>query len=118
MDTEEVVSDWFNKWETGDFMNLPITDEFEHTSPFGTIRGKDTYLELVKKNKDKFLNQSFTLHDSFYGNYKACVRYTASQGKDFKLEVSEWYYFKGDLIDKIAAYYHIGEIREERKLKE
>ncbi|MEZ2414453.1 nuclear transport factor 2 family protein [Muriicola sp. E247] len=118
MKTAEVVSDWFNKWEEGDFMNLPITDKFEHTSPFGTISGKDTYLALVKNNRDKFLNQSFKLHDSFYGDDKACVRYTASQGKDFKLEVSEWYYFKGDLIDKITAYYHIGEIREERKLKQ
>jgi hypothetical protein len=117
MTPKEIVTDWFKKWETGDFMNLPLTDGFEHRSPFGTISGKEAYLDLVKKNKDKFLNQSFTLHDSFYGDGKACVRYTAKQGEDFTLDVSEWYYFKGDLIDKIIAYYHIGEIRAERKLK-
>ena len=39
------------------------------------------------------------------------------RGNDFKLDVSEWYYFKNKLIDKIIAYYHIGELREDRKLK-
>ena len=36
---------------------------------------------------------------------------------DFKLEVSEWHYISNNLIRQIIAYYHIGEIREERKLK-
>jgi len=45
------------------------------------------------------------------------VRYTARQGKDFKLDVSEWYYRENDLIREIIAYYHIGEVREERKIE-
>ena len=50
-----------------------------------------------------------------YFENKACVRYKAIQG-DFSLDVSEWYYIKNDLIEEIIAYYHIGEIRDERKL--
>lgn len=118
MKTKEIVDLWFTKWEQGDIKNLPLSEGFEHTSPFGTIQGKATYLDLVNKNRDKFLGQSFRLHDSFFGDDTACVRYTATQGKEFSLEVSEWYYFKGDLIDRIIAYYHIGEIREERKLSQ
>ncbi len=45
----------------------------------------------------------------------ACVRYTAIQG-DFILDVSEWHFVKNDLIEAIVAYYHIGEIRDDRKL--
>lgn len=113
----KLVEDWFDKWEKGDFQNIPISENFKHTSPFGTIDGKQEYLKIVEENKDKFLGHRFELHDGIYGDDKACVRYTAIQG-DFKLDVSEWYYAKNDLIEEIFAYYHIGEIREDRKLTE
>ena len=101
----------------GDFLDLPIADNFKHTSPFGTIDGKKAYLDLVQENKDKFLGYHFDIHDAIYEEDKACVRYTGVQG-DFTLDVSEWYYVKDGLIVEIIAYYHIGEIREERQLSE
>ena len=115
MKSNSLVKNWFDKWGEGDFLNLPITENFKHTSPFGTINGKKAYLNLVEENKDKFLGYRFEIHDEIYNEEKACVRYTAIQG-NFRLDVSEWYYFNNDLIEKIIAYYHIGEIRYERKL--
>lgn len=112
---KRLIHEWFEKWEDGDFYNLPLTEDFEHTSPFGTIRGKDNYLKLVEDNRKKFLGYKFIFKDEIYDEDKACVRYTAVQD-DFKLDVSEWYYTKEDLIHKIFAYYHVGEIREDRKL--
>ena len=111
-----IIKDWFDKWQSGDYLHLPITEDFTHTSPFGTIRGKQAYLDLVRSNEDKFLGQTFVIHDGLYHEQKACARYTASQGEHFKLEVSEWYYFEDQLIREIIAYYHIGEIRSERQL--
>lgn len=116
MELKRLVKKWFEKWEEGDFRHLPISDNFKHTSPFGTIDGKEQYLSLVEANKDKFLGHRFKIHDELYDEDKACVRYTAIQG-DFKLDVSEWYYVKNDLIEEIVAYYHIGEIRDDRKLE-
>ena len=117
MNLKSLVKTWFNKWDEGDFLNLPISENFKHTSPFGTINGKEEYIKLVEANKDKFLGYRFDIHDEIYDKKKACVRYTAVQG-DFKLDVSEWYYAENDAIEKIVAYYHIGEIREERKLSD
>ena len=117
MELKNLVKVWFEKWGNGDYLNLPISQNFKHTSPFGTIDGKKTYIDLVKKNEDKFLGQTFDLHDAIYEKDRACVRYTAKQGKEFSLDVSEWYYVKDNLIEEIIAYYHIGEIREERELK-
>ena len=116
MDLKDLVKQWFKKWEKGDFLNLPISDNFKHTSPFGTIDGKQAYTKLVQENKDKFLGYSFKIHDAIYEANKACVRYTAKQGKDFSLDVSEWYYSKDGLIEQIIAYYHIGEIADKRKI--
>ena len=115
MQINYLVEEWFSKWEKGDFNHLPIAENFLHTSPFGTINGKREYLSLVEKNKDKFLGYKFNLLDEIYFENKACVRYSAIKG-DFSLDVSEWYYIKNDLIEEIIAYYHIGEIRDERKL--
>ncbi len=117
MDMKKLVKLWFSQWDQGDFHHLPITENFRHTSPFGTIDGKQAYLDLVQSNKDKFLGYTFQIHDTLYEEDKACVRYTARQGKDFKLDVSEWYYRENDLIREIIAYYHIGEVREERKIE-
>lgn len=115
MTLKGLVKEWFGKWEEGDFLNLPVSENFNHTSPFGTINGKQNYIGLVEANKDKFLGYRFEIHDAIYNGDIACVRYTAIQN-DFRLDVSEWYYFKNNLIEEIVAYYHIGEIREDRKL--
>jgi hypothetical protein len=115
MQSKMLVKDWFSKWESGNFNNLPITEGFTHISPFGTIKSKKEYLKLVAANKEKFLNHRFQIHDTLFEKDKACVRYTAIQ-EDFSLDVSEWYYFKDNLIEKIFAYYHIGEIRGDRRL--
>ena len=115
MNEKELVKTWFNCWKNDNYINLPITNEFIHTSPFGTIKGKKEYLNLINNNKDKFLGYTFKIVDEIYSKNSACIRYIAIQG-DFNLEVSEWYYFKDKLINKIVAYYHIGEIRSDRKL--
>ena len=116
MKIRELVQSWFDKWESGDFPNLPIAEDFQHTSPYGVISGKDAYLDLVKANLDKFLGHQFMIHDQIFEDHRACIRYTALK-EDFRLEVSEWHYEKNGLIQEIVAYYNIeGEISEARKL--
>jgi hypothetical protein len=117
MELKRLVHKWFDKWKEGDFLHLPISEYFKHTSPFGTISGKKQYIRMVEANKDKFLGYRFEIHDELYNKDRACVRYTATQG-DFILDVSEWYFVKKNLIDSIVSYYHIGEIRDERKLSD
>lgn len=116
MELKDLVRTWFRKWETGDFQDIPISENFRHTSPFGTICGKKEYLKLVEANKDKFLGHRFVIHDEIYEHDKACVRYTAMQG-DNSYEVSEWYFPEGGLIGEIIAHFNIAaEIPANRKL--
>ncbi len=118
MEIKDLVKKWFTVWETGNFQEIPVTDDFKHTSPYGTIPSKKEYLKLVEANRDKFLGNRILVHDEIYGPDKACVRYTVSKD-DFTMEVSEWLYRKNGLIQVIIAYYNIeGEISEERKLSE
>ena len=115
MKTKNIIQQWFTFWETGNFLELPISDDFTHKSPFGIIDGKANYLKLVESNKEKFLGYQFKIIDALYEKDKACVRYKGKQ-QDFELDVSEWYYLENNLIKSIVAYYHIGEIREDRQL--
>ncbi len=116
MTIKQLIEQWFNAWNNGNFRDIPVTEDFQHTSPFGTIEGKKTYLNVVEENREKFLGYTFEIHDAIYEENHACVRYTARQGADFSLDVSEWYYLKDGLIGSIVAYYHIGEIRGNREL--
>ncbi|NNC96269.1 MAG: nuclear transport factor 2 family protein [Chitinophagales bacterium] len=54
MSIEELVKRWFNKWENGDFHDLPITESFKHTSPFGVIEGRKQYVALVDQLSENF----------------------------------------------------------------
>lgn len=114
---KQLIHLWFTIWESGNYLELPISNDFCHTSPFGTIEGKENYIDLIKANEDKFLGYKFQLLDEIYYEFKACVRYSCTQN-DFELEVSEWYEIKDSLISKIIAYYHIGDIREDRELNQ
>lgn len=116
MEISELVLKWFEIWKNGDFHNIPVSEDFQHTSPYGTTRGKESYLQLVEANKDKFLGHSFDIHDLIKEQDRACVRYTAIKD-EFRLEVSEWYYSEDGLIKEIVAYYNIpGEIKKDREL--
>lgn len=108
MELRDLVHAWFEKWEEGSYREIPVTDDFTHTSPFGTVSGKDRYLRLVAANEDQFLGHRFELHDEVYDRGKACVRYTSRSG-DFSLDVSEWFFGDENGIAQIVSYYHLGE---------
>lgn len=116
MKSKALVEAWFDCWESGKLDELPITESFSHTSPFGVIEPKSKYMEVVLANTEKFLDHKFVIHDAFYAPNKAVVRYTAYQAGQ-ALNVSEWYYFEGGLIDKIIADYNVGDIEKDQRLE-
>ena len=112
MNTQQIVEQWFEIWEKGNFEQLPISEAFIHQSPYGIISGKEAYLNLVRENREQFLNHVFNIQDVIVNEAVAAVRYVAIQG-DFELEVSEWHFVQDGLIYKVVAYYNIEETRIE-----
>ncbi len=116
MEIKQLVKKWFEVWVNGDFENIPVTEDFKHTSPYGTIETRKNYFSLIETNRDKFLGNRFKFHDEIYEVDRACIRYTVSKD-DFTMEVTEWHYIGKNGIREIVAYYNIpGEIRSDRKL--
>lgn len=104
MNTKQLVLRWFDNWESGNFTQLPLSENFAHHSPYGVIQTKQAYLELVAKHTDKFLGHTFLIHDIIVENDKACVRYTTSKN-DHQMEITEWFYCNHQLIELIVSYY-------------
>lgn len=105
------VARWFSCWNTGSVDDLPITDDFRHTSPFGTIESKARYLEIVDKNRDSFLGNTLTVVRHIVDGNNVCVQFrqTREDDPDFAMTVCEWYVLDGDRIREIESFYNIGD---------
>lgn len=110
MNIKELVHTWFELWTTGDFEQLPLADNFIHTSPYGKVEGKERYLDLARANKEAFTGNTFDIHETLSDEKRACVRYTMISPTG-RLNVSEWIYEENGLISEIIAYYNLQEER-------
>ena len=76
MSVEHIVKKWFAIWDQGNIQDLPLADNFTHTSPYGTVPSKQAYLDIVDANKSLFLDNHLDIHESIYESDRACIRYT------------------------------------------
>ena len=106
---DPVVAKWIACWQSGDIDNLPITDDFKHSSPFGTIDGKKRYLEIVNKNKKDFLGNTLTIVNQIKQGNNVCVQFEQKNANTgLEMLVCEWYQLDGDNIKEIQSFYNIG----------
>ena len=105
------VAQWFACWNRGTVDELPITDDFRHTSPFGTIESKARYLEIVNRNRKSFLGNKLTLLKQIVDGRNVCVQFRQTREDDpgFEMSVCEWYVLDGDRIAEIESFYNIGD---------
>jgi hypothetical protein len=104
------VARWFSCWNSGEIDDLPITDDFCHTSPFGTIETKVRYMEIVNKNRESFLGNKLSVLDQIVEGNNVCVQFqqTREDDTEFRMTVCEWYVLDGDRIREIKSFYNIG----------
>ena len=109
-DLHPAVRKWFECWEAGDVDALPITEDFSHTSPFGTIEPKDRYLEIVRKNTKDFLGNRLTVLRQIREGDNVCVQFEQkNENTGLEMTVCEWYSIQGDLIKEIQSFYNVGD---------
>lgn len=105
-----VVKKWFSVWETGNIEALPVTEDFKHTSPFGTIEPKKRYLEIVGKNKAEFLGNTFNIVAHIQEGNNVCIQFEQKNANTgLEMTVCEWYVLEGDLIKEINSFYNVGD---------
>ena len=102
--SKELLEAWFDAFRTKDISKLKLAEDFVHTSPFGEIKGRDTYLNMVRENADTFFSKTITIQEIFDCGDRFAVRYLVD---DFP--ACECIYVDNGEISKIVAYYHFGE---------
>lgn len=100
-----VVDAWFDAFREQDISILErnLADDFAHASPFGIVKGKQAYLDLVRENPQAFFSPTIEILDVVDGGDKLAVRYLVNGNP-----ACDCIYVRDGQITEIYAYYHVG----------
>ncbi len=99
----ELAHIWIDKWNEGDPDNIPLDKEFTHSSPFGTVSGREKYLEWVKPLAAK--NVSALRIVRIIGDNDQAAIYFEMNTSEGWVPVVDWLDVKDGKILKIQSFY-------------
>ncbi|MEM7114230.1 MAG: nuclear transport factor 2 family protein [Chloroflexota bacterium] len=102
--SREVVDAWLDAFREKDISKLKLAEDFLHSSPFGEIKGRETYLALVRANPQAFFSPTLTTIDVLDCGDKFAVRYLVNGNP-----ACDCIYVRDGEIAEIYSYYHYGE---------
>lgn len=102
--SRQVVDAWFEAFRTRDISKLKLAEDFVHFSPFGEVKSRKAYLDLVKSNEEAFFSPVIEILDVIEGGDKFAIRYLANGNP-----ACDCIYVRDGQIAKIHSYYHLGE---------
>ena len=104
--SRELVDTWFNAFRDKDISKLErgLAEAFVHASPFGEIKGKQAYLDLVRANPEAFFSPLIKILDVFDAGDKFAVRYLVNDNP-----ACDCIYVRDSQIAEIHSYYHYGD---------
>lgn len=102
--SRKIVDAWFDAFRTKDISKLQLAEDFVHTSPFGEIKGRQAYLDLVREHADAFFKKTIEIVDVIERGNKFAVRYRVDD-----TPACDCIYVEDGRISRIYAYYHFGE---------
>ncbi|MBV7337459.1 nuclear transport factor 2 family protein [Chloroflexi bacterium TSY] len=100
----KLVDAWFDAFRNKDISQLELAEDFVHTSPFGKIRGRQAYLNLVQENAEAFFGPTIEILDVLECGDKFAVRYLLDENPS-----CDCIYIRDGQIAEIFSYYHYGE---------
>lgn len=96
---------WFGAFRDKDIDKLEqiLAEEFVHSSPFGEIKSRQAYLDLVRAYSESFFSPVTEILDQFDCGDKVAVRYLVN-----KNPACDCIYIQDGKITEIFSYYHYG----------
>lgn len=99
----KLVDAWFEAFRKKDISLLELAEDFVHSSPYGEIKGRQAYLDLVRENSEAFFSPTLEIQDVLECGDKFAVRYLVN-----KNPACDCIYVREGQITKIYSYYHVG----------
>lgn len=103
--SRQMVDKWFGAFREKDVTQLEriLAEDFVHTSPYGEIKGRKAYLDLVRANEEAFFSPVIQILDVIAGGDSAAVRYLVNGNP-----ACDCIYVRDSQIAEIFSYYHVG----------
>ena len=102
----KLVDTWFDAFRNKDIAQLERTlaEDFVHHSPFGAIKSRKAYLDLVRENTEAFFSPTIEILDVLESGDKFAARYLVNDNP-----ACDCIYVRDGQIAEIFSYYHVGE---------
>lgn len=102
-ESEQLARAWIEGWIAGKPDEIPLAPEFTHSSPFGTVKGREKYLEWVKPLSAKNVN-SLKIVKTLGGDDEAAIWFEMTTPKGLVL-CCDWLHTKNGKIVSIQSFY-------------
>lgn len=108
-EAEKLGLAWINGWIEGKPDEIPLTDDFTHSSPFGVVSGRQEYLEWVKPLSAQNV-MSLTIVKTLGGKDEAAIWFEMRSPKGTTL-CCDWLHIRNGKIASIQSFYDPSNVR-------
>lgn len=110
--TAELARGWIEAWVRMDmeWLRERLAPDFVHTSPFGRLEGRDSYLATVEPMARKSVRE-LVVKDVIASSDQAAVWFENRTPKGV-VDSCDWIRVEGDVIQEIRSFYDSARIRE------
>ncbi|MFG0257418.1 MAG: nuclear transport factor 2 family protein [Phycisphaerales bacterium JB043] len=98
-----LAEQWLTCWLEQRPDDIPLADDFVHTSPFGRIEGREHYLEMTKPKSAENTKALRILRVIAEGNTAAIVYEIDTPTTTY--EACDWVFVEDGRIKEIKAYF-------------
>lgn len=109
-EAERLARAWIQGWIDGKPDDIPLADDFVHSSPFGTVRGRETYLEWVKPMAEKSV-AGITIRDVIGAEGRAAITFDLETPAGI-VPSCDWVFVADGTIREVNSYYDSTKNRE------
>lgn len=108
----ELAVGWIEAWIRMDmaWLRERLAPDFVHTSPFGRLEGRDSYLATVEPMARKSVRE-LVIRDVVASGDQAAVWFENRTPKG-AVDSCDWVRVEGDVIQEIRSFYDSARIRE------
>ena len=100
---------WIECWNAGTPGLIPLAENFVHTSPFGCIEGRQTYLDWMKPMTGQQVTPLKILRTLSNSN-EATIHFEMQTPKGL-IQVCDWIVVEDGQITEIHSFYDATELR-------
>lgn len=100
---------WIECWNEGTPDLIPLAESFTHTSPYGRVEGRETYLDWVKPLAGQNVTRLKILRTLSSSN-EAVVHFEMHTPKGL-IQVCDWVVVEDGQITEIHSFYDATELR-------